>query len=126
MRMEKNGSFPEEKGSTGLVGKVPLHLGLTEVEKVMEKMEGIQPKPPPDVLLPIFLKNSAWHFPNDELSLEVAPRTPSSSLESPKEKVFGAGEAGQVRSQQQGVSKSFPSLSNLDKQTCWESKPRWQ
>lgn len=102
------------------------HLGLMEVEKVMEKMEGIQPKPPPDVLLPVFPQNSAWHFPNDESNVEVGPRTPSSSLESPKEKVFGAGEAGQARTQQQGVSKSFPSLSNLDKQTCWESKLLWQ
>lgn len=97
-----------------------------EVEKVMEKMEGIQPKPPPDVLLPVFPQNSAWHFPSDGPNVEVGPRTPLSSLESPKENVFGAGEAGQVRTQQQGVSRSSPLLSNLDKQTCWESKPRWQ
>lgn len=96
------------------MGKVPLHL---EVEKVMEKMEGIQLKSPPDVLLPKLLQNSTQHFPNDESKVEVGPRTPSSSHESPKEKVFGAGEAGKVRTQQRGVSKSFLSLPKLDKQT---------
>lgn len=29
-----------KKGPTGLVGKVPLHLGLMEVEKVMEEDGG--------------------------------------------------------------------------------------
>lgn len=108
------------------MGKVPLHLGLMKVEKVMEKMEGIQPKPPPDVLLPLFLQNSAWYFPNENSAWKWDQGHLQAALRAPKEKVFGAGEAGQVRTQQWGVSKSFPSLSNLDKQTCWESKLRWQ
>lgn len=123
----KKWRFPrEKKRPTGLVGKVLLQLRLMKVEKVTEKMEEIQHKPPPDVLLLMFPQNPAWHCSNYEPSMEVRPRTPLSSLESPKEKVFGAGEAGQVRIQQRRVSKSFPSLSSLDKQTCWESKPRWQ
>lgn len=31
------------------MGKVPSHLELQEVEKIVEELEGIQPKPHPDV-----------------------------------------------------------------------------
>lgn len=55
IKMNEDGGVPGKKGPTGLVGEVPLHLGLMEVEKVMKKMEGIQLKPPPAILLPVFL-----------------------------------------------------------------------
>lgn len=70
--MGKGGGFPEKRipqliEQLGLVGKVPSHLGLQEVEKNVAKIQGIQPQPPPDAYVldekhttcPCFCKNPA-------------------------------------------------------------------